>query len=144
MTKTTLYRHFCADDRLLYVGITDCMGERNRQHALNSPWYSKVARTEIQECLSRSHAEALERVAVQFEKPLHNITHSLPAFQPPQGATADLLRDVLDFCARKEMPPTAFGMAALGDPGFVRNLHEGREVRSKTMRRVVEFMEAAA
>lgn len=144
MTKTSLYRHFSADGRLLYVGVTDCIEKRNKQHAANSPWYPEVARTEVQDCLSRAHAEALERVAVQFEKPIYNVTHSLPAFRPPQGATADLLRDVLDFCARKPMPPTAFGMAALGDPNFVRNLQEGRELRSKTMRRVVDFIEAAA
>ncbi len=73
MTRTALYRHFDADGVLLYVGITDCLSQRDRQHAASSGWHAKVVRTETQWCLSREHAADLERVAVKHEKPLHNV-----------------------------------------------------------------------
>lgn len=73
MPRTALYRHFDAEGRLLYVGISECLGERDRQHAATAHWHGDVARTETQWCLSREHALALERVAIQFEAPAHNV-----------------------------------------------------------------------
>lgn len=76
MARTALYRHFDADGRLLYVGITDDLAFRDKTHRATADWHGDVVRTETQWCLSRSHASALERVAIQFEGPLHNIALS--------------------------------------------------------------------
>ena len=75
MTRTALYRHYDAAGSLLYVGITDCLSERDKQHRANAHWHGDVHRTETEWCLSRDHASALERVAIQFEGPLHNVAH---------------------------------------------------------------------
>jgi hypothetical protein len=76
MTRCALYRHYDADNRLLYVGVTDCLSVRDRQHAATAVWHDKVARTETQWCLSRAHALALEAVAIVHEGPLYNVVHA--------------------------------------------------------------------
>jgi excinuclease UvrABC nuclease subunit len=82
MTRCALYRHYDAEGRLLYVGVTDCLSARDRQHAATAAWHHKVAKTETQWCLSRAHALALECVAVVHEAPLHNIAHARKAQTP--------------------------------------------------------------
>ncbi len=39
------------------------------------------------------------------------------------------------------MPPTRFGREAIGDPKFVFQLREGREPRSATVRRVLDYLD---
>lgn len=51
-----------------------------------------------------------------------------------------LLSVVLDHCAKSEIAETTFGIRALGDPRFVFNLKSGREPRSKTVQRVMDFI----
>jgi len=79
MPRTALYRHYDAEGRLLYVGVTDCLTERDKQHASKSVWHKDVARTDTEWCLSRDHAFALERVAIEYERPLHNVQFSAEA-----------------------------------------------------------------
>ena len=67
-----LYRHYDRQGRLLYVGITDNMTRRSKEHSGND-WWKEVDDTRVQYLDTRPHAEALERVAIQFEKPLHNV-----------------------------------------------------------------------
>ena len=38
--------------------------------------------------------------------------------------------------------PTAFGIAVMNDPRFVSDLRNGRDVRQKTIRKVVAYIEA--
>lgn len=78
MARTALYRHFDANNRLLYVGISDCLSERDRQHTATAHWHNAVARSEVQWCLNREHAAALEAVAIRFEMPLHNVALARP------------------------------------------------------------------
>ena len=87
MTRTALYRHYDAAGALLYVGITDCLSGRDKQHAATAHWHADVARTETEWCVSRDHALALESVAVQFEAPLHNKA-GVPANDLPVTASA--------------------------------------------------------
>ena len=89
MSRTALYRHFDAEGRLLYVGITDHLGERDKQHAATSVWHHAVIRSDVQWCLSREHAAELERVAIRHEGPLYNLAHR-PA-QPRQAAPMTIL-----------------------------------------------------
>ncbi len=55
----------------------------------------------------------------------------------------DLMRpDVEAVLAGTGMAASRFGMLALGDPRFVRDLRDGREVKRATRQKVVEFMVA--
>lgn len=54
-----------------------------------------------------------------------------------------LLSEIEAFLARTGMKPTVFGKRAVGDPRFVFDLRDGRECRSKTGRRVRDFMATA-
>lgn len=51
-----------------------------------------------------------------------------------------LLRRVEDFIKRNRMPPARFGRNAVGDPCFVFDLRNGREPRSRTVRRVEAYI----
>jgi hypothetical protein len=55
-----------------------------------------------------------------------------------------LLRRIEDYLRESGIPPTRFGREAMGDPGFVTGLRNGREPRSATVRRVEAFLEQAA
>jgi len=71
MARTALYRHFDADGRLLYVGITENLPSRDRQHRA-SPWHGKIAETKTQWFDSREDAARAEAQAITTERPLHN------------------------------------------------------------------------
>jgi transcriptional regulator with XRE-family HTH domain len=73
MTRTALYRFFDADDRLLYVGITDDIHRRWKHHAAVKTWWGDVARQTVEWHDSRPVAEAAERKAISQEKPVYNI-----------------------------------------------------------------------
>lgn len=70
--KTCLYRCLSATDELLYVGITDNLADRMKQHRAKSPWFSLVSRVAHVELENRSAAKAAERKAVFSEKPKYN------------------------------------------------------------------------
>jgi len=76
---TQLYRHFDAQDRLLYVGISLSTVARLTQHRISSDWYSQISRVEIQKFDTRSEAEGAEWEAIQKEKPIYNIIGNKPA-----------------------------------------------------------------
>lgn len=56
--------------------------------------------------------------------------------------TDPLLSDIEAFLAGTGMAASRFGMMALGDPRFVRDLRDGREVKRATRAKVIEFMAA--
>jgi predicted GIY-YIG superfamily endonuclease len=80
--RTALYRFFAADDRLLYVGITDRLGERWSTHMREKPWWSKVRRQTTEWCDSREAAATAEIAAIKDERPLHNVQHAVPETPP--------------------------------------------------------------
>ncbi len=51
-----------------------------------------------------------------------------------------LIRKIEKFLRRTGMPPTKFGRLAVRDPGFVRELRNGREPGIRMERRVEHFM----
>ena len=138
MARTALYRHFDADGRLLYVGISDCLSARDKQHVATAHWHDQVARTETQWCLSRPHAAALEGIAINFESPAFNIAGTRRGADSP--SIPDLLSAIEAHCAKTGMRDSAFGHFALGDPNFVRNLRDGREPRRRTAGRAIEYI----
>lgn len=74
--RTALYRFYDSDDTLLYVGITGTISFRWEQHARRQPWWPAACRQIVDWHPTREAAEAAERVAIQSERPLHNIAHS--------------------------------------------------------------------
>lgn len=72
-TATALYRHFDANDRLLYVGISLSAVQRLAQHRHSAHWFKKIVSVGIEWFPSREAAIEAEAAAIQLEKPLHNI-----------------------------------------------------------------------
>jgi hypothetical protein len=71
--RCALYRHFDSEDILLYVGITDNLGDRtNGGHARTSDWVQFAVRAEAEWFDSREQASKAEREAVQDEQPIYN------------------------------------------------------------------------
>lgn len=53
---------------------------------------------------------------------------------------SNLLIRIEKFCLAADISPTTFGVKCMNDPNFVGNLHDGREVRTKTRARVEKFL----
>jgi hypothetical protein len=71
--RTTLYRHYDAADRLLYVGIAGCERARRQAHKSQSPWFPLVSRTALEEFETRTLALKAERAAIKAERPIYNV-----------------------------------------------------------------------
>jgi hypothetical protein len=76
--KTSLYRHFDADGRLLYVGVALSALYRLSQHRIESHWFNTIAWVEIEHHRSRAHALYAEAIAIREEKPMHNKMRPIP------------------------------------------------------------------
>lgn len=74
---TALYRFWDITDVLLYVGITRDPPARFGQHGKDKSWWRDVARIDLEWHPSRNAAEVAEKAAIEDEKPLYNIVHSL-------------------------------------------------------------------
>lgn len=74
--KHMVYILYDADDRLLYVGITDRGPVRLVEHCRRKPWFPQVARVEFERYDSRADSEARERYLIQRRAPLYNIQHN--------------------------------------------------------------------
>lgn len=71
--KTYLYRHFNAENELLYVGISLNAINRLGQHKDNSHWFDLICRVDIQNFNTKEEALDAETLAILNEKPKHNI-----------------------------------------------------------------------
>ena len=56
----------------------------------------------------------------------------------------DLMAEIAAFCGRRGMGVSVFGLAAIGDPSFYRDLENGRECKPSTVRRVRDYMASAS
>jgi predicted GIY-YIG superfamily endonuclease len=72
-TKTTLYRFFAADGRLLYVGITGSLSGRLMSHNSDKPWFTQIATATFQHHRTRTEAIKAELLAIHREGPLYNV-----------------------------------------------------------------------
>ena len=72
MERTSLYRHFDKDGRLLYVGISRSFMGRLGQHKRKSHWYWSIARVDVTHYPDRATAVRAEARAIRTEGPLHN------------------------------------------------------------------------
>jgi len=145
--KHALYRHYDADGRLLYVGITDSLQERQKQHSYASEWADKVAKTEVEYALTRAHAADLERVAIRHEAPMFNKSQKphvrCVALQADGRHAPDkLIADVLAFIEANGLTRSAAGVLLANDPNLIRDLQNGREVRRAMRQRITDGIDA--
>lgn len=70
-----LYRHFAADGKLLYIGISLSAVNRLSQHSEHAPWFREIARVEIEPHPTREAAMKAEVAAIMAERPLYNKVH---------------------------------------------------------------------
>jgi hypothetical protein len=75
---TALYRHYDADDRPIYYGISDDPEQRLTQHRGLSLWAGLSARCTEEWFPSREAADAAERAAVPCDEPLFNREYNTP------------------------------------------------------------------
>lgn len=94
-----LYRHYDAQDRLLYVGISLSAVARLTQHKSVAHWSSDIVRLTIETFPTRELALEAERAAIEAEKPLHNVAHNadrarweVPPF-PPELSRSYFMED---------------------------------------------------
>jgi predicted GIY-YIG superfamily endonuclease len=69
---TAVYRLYDEDGHLLYVGCSRTPKRRIAAHRVR-PWWSAVARTDVQQFATRDEARRIETEAIQNENPRHNI-----------------------------------------------------------------------
>jgi hypothetical protein len=70
--KAYLYRHWDAEGKLLYVGVTTSPRARTRQHLKDSRWIDLSVEMTVEPHPSRAAAEEAEAAAITSERPLFN------------------------------------------------------------------------
>lgn len=83
-----LYRHFTADGRLLYVGISVDPFTRWTQHKCSREWIPLVARIELQWFTERWRALEAEQLALRTENPIYNQSRPTPHVPPAIAESA--------------------------------------------------------
>jgi excinuclease UvrABC nuclease subunit len=72
-----VYTHHAKDGTLLYVGSSSNIFQRQIQHQAKAPpWFSQIAKTEIQIFDTIEKAKECEETLIRFYRPLYNITHN--------------------------------------------------------------------
>jgi hypothetical protein len=69
---TQLYRHFDAEGRLLYVGISLSAIHRLAQHKKTAEWHKNIAKVTVETFETREAALLAETIAIQKENPIYN------------------------------------------------------------------------
>lgn len=75
--KTALYRHYDAEGRLLYVGISLSASNRLEQHMAGSEWAASIETVKIKCYSTRQEALAAEKQAIKDERPIWNKIHNI-------------------------------------------------------------------
>jgi predicted GIY-YIG superfamily endonuclease len=75
-TAIALYYWFDAADRLLYVGISSSLAQRQAAHAKKSSWSEFAVRCSVARFPTREEAELAEKAAIEQERPLFNVQHN--------------------------------------------------------------------
>lgn len=77
--RTALYRHYDANNELLYVGISLSAVNRLQGHKRSAEWYDDIAFMSVEYFSTRAEAEAAETKAIREERPRHNIAKVVPS-----------------------------------------------------------------
>jgi len=67
-----------AEDNILYIGSTNHIGTRIKNHAKTQPWWSSVASVAYSTYMLKSEARRVEREDIITLHPVHNILRYLP------------------------------------------------------------------
>ena len=67
-----LYEHYSKDDLLLYVGITNHLETRTKQHKRKSPWFKSVHYTKYKKFETREDAYKKEQELIKEKRPPFN------------------------------------------------------------------------
>ena len=67
-----LYRHYDANNLLLYVGISNSFLQRTISHGHNSEWFNQIVRIEVAHFATKHLAIVAEMNAIKSEKPVFN------------------------------------------------------------------------
>lgn len=98
--RTALYRLHDLDGHLLYVGITDNLERRWKDHQYTKSWWKKVARKDVEWFGSRKAAADAEAAEIREKRPPFNRLH---ASWPTDGNSL--------------LPPESIGMSELRKHG---------------------------
>jgi predicted GIY-YIG superfamily endonuclease len=69
---TYVYRFYGHDNALLYIGVTNRLETRFKDHS-GKPWWAKAAHSTVEAHPNRALALVAEATAIMDENPLHNI-----------------------------------------------------------------------
>ena len=81
-----MYRHFDSSRNLLYIGISDDIYRRTREHVHDSAWYRECVHVTVEHVGSRQEARAAEREAIQRESPRENKQWNTGRVSPVRAA----------------------------------------------------------
>lgn len=84
-----LYRFFGAGGTLLYIGITNEIPRRLKQHSGDKPWWLGVSSITVEHYPSREAVLEAERRAIITEKPLYNDQHNRAGRWPKVETTVE-------------------------------------------------------
>lgn len=150
MTQTALYRHFDADGRLLYAGISASPIKRLAEHQ-SSAWFGDIRRVDIVMYPDRAAAEVAERAAIRDEYPVHNKHRTfrrkarpglaVPHANPVDAEKAAVIDEIERYCAETGIRPTTFGrLVGQGGNFFARLLDGKTSPRWETLQKVRDYI----
>lgn len=73
---TAVYTLYDRNGRVLYVGLTNNVDRRMRQHAHSKAWWGQVSRREVNWYGTRQIAASQEAFRIQLLQPRHNVQHN--------------------------------------------------------------------
>lgn len=76
MSRTALYRHYDAEGRLLYVGVSTDPNRRQLYHQSKADWIGLSVKVDVEWHRTRSAALASEAKAIFEESPVYNLQHA--------------------------------------------------------------------
>jgi predicted GIY-YIG superfamily endonuclease len=79
--RTAVYRAYTADDKLLYVGITDSVYARMAKHQTGSDWWALADYLLVEDYAERREALSRERQLIKQHQPPYNTVHKHPALK---------------------------------------------------------------
>ena len=98
-----LYRHFDKDDQLLYIGVSANTMARLSQHQQTAQWLIKAVKMTTEWFRDRQIALEAEKIAIEKEKPIHNIKHNAAVHPPAALKTLKTIRLNDDLIAELEL-----------------------------------------
>lgn len=114
----TVYRLFDVDGACLYVGMTSNLNSRLAAHR-RKPWGSAIAEVRTQTFDDKDEASGIERTAIRFHRPAHNVQwNDLAAstLTPAEERLADALDRLDRSLSLCEIAPVSGGPCRFDDP----------------------------